>query len=138
VDGEEPNNPDYSSDYEYDVTSQTMDYDPSELPFAGEDYVDTLFPKTDEYEEKLTKFEGKEPRSIKILNKEEDKGDKERNKAIKDTINAKPPSYSYIENIPYINYSEGILSFMWDKNKGKPNYDQKNDNSWLSPYIIKK
>jgi hypothetical protein len=28
--------------------------------------------------------------------------------------------------------------FMWDKNKGKPKYDQKDDNSWLGPYIIKK
>jgi hypothetical protein len=28
--------------------------------------------------------------------------------------------------------------FMWDKRKGKPKYDQKDDNAWLSPYIIKK
>jgi hypothetical protein len=27
---------------------------------------------------------------------------------------------------------------MWDKKKGKPKYDQKDDNSWLGPYIIKK
>ena len=31
-----------------------------------------------------------------------------------------------------------MKSFMWDKNKGKPKYDQKDDNSWLGPYIIKK
>jgi hypothetical protein len=29
-------------------------------------------------------------------------------------------------------------TFMWDKRKGKPKYDQKNNNSWLGPYIIKK
>jgi hypothetical protein len=27
---------------------------------------------------------------------------------------------------------------MWDKKKGKPKYDQKDDNSWLGPYIVKK
>ena len=27
---------------------------------------------------------------------------------------------------------------MWDKRKGKPNYDQNYNNSWLGPYIIKK
>jgi hypothetical protein len=26
---------------------------------------------------------------------------------------------------------------MWDKRKGKPKYDQKDDNAWLGPYIIK-
>jgi hypothetical protein len=28
--------------------------------------------------------------------------------------------------------------FMWDKKKGKPKYDQKDDNTWLGPYIINK
>ena len=27
---------------------------------------------------------------------------------------------------------------MWDKRKGKPRYDQKGNNSWLGPYMIKK
>jgi hypothetical protein len=27
---------------------------------------------------------------------------------------------------------------MWDKRKGKPKYDQKDINSWLGPYIIRK
>ena len=27
---------------------------------------------------------------------------------------------------------------MWDKNKGKPKYDHKNNNFFLGPYIIKK
>jgi hypothetical protein len=27
---------------------------------------------------------------------------------------------------------------MWDKRKGKPKCDKKNDNSWLGPYIITK
>jgi hypothetical protein len=27
---------------------------------------------------------------------------------------------------------------MWDKKKGKPKNDQKNDCAWLGPYIIKK
>ena len=27
---------------------------------------------------------------------------------------------------------------MWDKKKGKPKYDQKDDSSWLCPFIVKK
>jgi hypothetical protein len=27
---------------------------------------------------------------------------------------------------------------MWDKRKGKPKYDQKDDGSWFGPYISKK
>jgi hypothetical protein len=40
------------------------------------------------------------------------KEDKEREEDIKNEVNAKPPSYPYIENISYINYSEGSLVFM--------------------------
>jgi hypothetical protein len=98
-----------------------------------EDSIDMLLPRTDEYKEKLAKFQGKEPGSIQILRKE----DKEHEEAIKRTVKVEPPSYPYIENIPYIKYSEGIVSFMWDKKKGKPKYDQKDDSSWLGPYIIK-
>jgi hypothetical protein len=27
---------------------------------------------------------------------------------------------------------------MWDKRKGKPRYERKDNSSWLGPYIIKK
>jgi hypothetical protein len=27
---------------------------------------------------------------------------------------------------------------MWGKKKGKPKYDQKDDDTWIGPYIIKK
>jgi hypothetical protein len=27
---------------------------------------------------------------------------------------------------------------MWDKKKGKPRYDQKDENSWFGPYNVKK
>jgi hypothetical protein len=70
--------------------------------------------------------------------KKEDNKNKEREEAIKNVVNTGPPSYPYIENIPYINYSEGSLAFMWDKKKGKPKYDQKDDSLRLGPYIIKK
>jgi hypothetical protein len=98
-----------------------------------EDCIDTLLPRTNEYKEKLAKFQGKEPGSIQILKKEDKR--KEREEAIKNAVNTEPPSYPYIENIPYINYSEGSLAFMWDKKKGKPKYDQKDDNSWLGPQV---
>jgi hypothetical protein len=73
--------------------------------------------------------------------KKGDKENKEHEKAIKDVFNIEPPFltlYPYIEDIPYINYSEGSLAFMWDKRKGKPKYYQKDNSSWLGPYIIKK
>jgi hypothetical protein len=55
--------------------------------------------------------------------KKEDKENKEREKTIKDVVNTEPPLYPYIEDIPYINYIEGIIVFMWDKRKGNPKYD---------------
>jgi hypothetical protein len=78
--------------------------------------------RTDEYKEMPVKFQGKELGSIQILMKEDNKG-KEREEPIKNAVKIGPPSYTYIENIPYINYSEGILAFMWDKKKGKLKYD---------------
>jgi hypothetical protein len=98
-----------------------------------EDCIDTLLSRTNEYKEKLAKLQGKELGSINILNKEEDKTDKECEK-----VNEKPPSYHYIENIPYIKFIEGSLQLMWDKRKGKPKYDEKSDVLWLGPYIVKK
>jgi hypothetical protein len=53
------------------------------------------------------------------------KEDKEHEEAIKREVNAKPPSYPYIEHIPYINYNEGIIVFMWDKKKGKTKYTRR-------------
>jgi hypothetical protein len=120
----DPNSPDYTSECDFDVPHQIIEYDPWDLPFAQEDCIDTLLPRTNEYKEKLVKFQGKEPGSIQIL-KKEDKENKEREKSIKDAVNTEPPSYPYIEDIPYINYNEGSLAFMWDKRKGKPKYDQK-------------
>jgi hypothetical protein len=46
-----------------------------------------LLPKTDKYKENLAEFQGKEIGSIKILKKEEDKKDKELEKAIKNVVN---------------------------------------------------
>jgi hypothetical protein len=133
----DPNNPDYTSECDFDVPRQITEYDPWNLPFSQEECIDTLLPRTNEYKEKLAKFQGKEPGSIRIL-KKQDKENKERENAIKDAVNIEAPSYPYIEDIPYINYNEGSLAFIWDKRKGKPKYDQKDNKSWLGPYIIKK
>jgi hypothetical protein len=70
-----------------------------------EDFIDTLLPRINEYKQKLAKFQGKDSGFIKILKKEEDKRDKEREKVIKDMVNAEPPS------LPYINFSEGCWSY---------------------------
>jgi hypothetical protein len=77
-----------------------------------EKYINMLLQRTNEYKDKLANFQGKGLGSIQILKKE----DKEHEEAIKNAVNTGPPSYPYIENIPYINYSEGSLAFMWDKN----------------------
>jgi hypothetical protein len=39
--------------------------------------MDALLPRTNEYKEKITKFQGKEPGSIQIINKHEVMKDKE-------------------------------------------------------------
>jgi hypothetical protein len=53
-------------------------------------------------------------------------------------VKEKPPSQPCIENIPYINFNEGIIALMWDKKKGKTKYDKGNEVLWLGPYIAKK
>jgi hypothetical protein len=51
-------------------------------------------------------------------------------------VKEKPPSQPCIENIPYINFNEGIIAIMWDKKKGKAKYDKGNEVLWLGPYIV--
>jgi hypothetical protein len=68
------NDPDYSSEDDFDEVPDTIEYDPRDLPFMQEDCIDALLPRTNEYKDKLAKFQGKEPGSIKILKKEEMKG----------------------------------------------------------------
>jgi hypothetical protein len=102
-----------------------------------EDWIDTLLPRKYEYKEKFAKFQGKELGSIHIL-KKQDKISKEHEEAIINAVNMEPPSYPYIKNIPYINYNEESLTFMGDKRKENPKYDQKDGNAWIGTYIIKK
>jgi glutaredoxin len=79
-----------------------------------EDSIDMLIPRSCQYKEKLAKYQGKDPGYIQILKKE----DEEREEIIKNMVNAETPSYPYIDNIPYVNFSEVILAHMWDKRKG--------------------
>jgi hypothetical protein len=60
----DPNGPDHVSECDYDVLPRIIEYDPYGLPFMQENFIDMLLPRTDEYKEKLTKYQGKEPRSI--------------------------------------------------------------------------
>jgi len=115
------------------VGPSIIEYDPQDLPFSQEDCVDTLLRKIDEYKEKLEISQGKDLGSIKILKKDED-----REQAIKDMVKDGPPSQPYIQNIPYVNFNEGILVLMWDKRQGKPKYNKKSEVLWLGPYIINK
>jgi hypothetical protein len=118
----DPNHPNYHSDCEYDVPPYIIEYDPLDFPFAREDCIDTLLPINDKYKEDLAKYQGKDPGSIEILKKDE-----EREKAIKDMVKEKPPSQPYIEDIPYVNFTKGKLALMWDKRKENPKYDNKSE-----------
>jgi hypothetical protein len=50
----------------------------------------------------------------------------------------KPPKKPYNEDLPYVDFDEGSLALMWDKKRGEPKYDERNEMLWLGPYIIKK
>jgi hypothetical protein len=69
--------PNRINENEFDEGRFPIEYDLHDLPFMQEDSIDALRPRTQEYKEKLAKFQGKEPGSIKILKREKDKGDRE-------------------------------------------------------------
>jgi hypothetical protein len=77
----DPSSHDYTSEDEFDEVSDTIEYDPWDLPFMQEDYIDMILTRTNKYNENIAKFQGKEPGSIQILNKEDNK-DKGREEAI--------------------------------------------------------
>jgi hypothetical protein len=93
------------------------------------DAVEIFLQWTDK--KKVARYHNKEPESIHIIQREDEKS----KKIIKDTIHTKPP---YDENTPCTDFNEGTLVLKWDKKKGKPRYEQKENNSWLGPYIIRK
>jgi hypothetical protein len=134
----DPNHPNYHSDCEYDVAPHIIEYDPSDFPFAQEDCIDTLLPKTDKYKEKLAKYQGKDPGPSKYSRKMKIRKIKSEKKLSRDMVKAGPPTQPYIEDIPYVEFDEGSLALMWDKRKGKPKYDKKSEVLWLGPYIVNK
>jgi hypothetical protein len=62
----DPDGPDYVSECDYDVPTQSIEYDPSELPFMQEDSIDVLLPWIDEYKEKLDNYHGRRKGLSKI------------------------------------------------------------------------
>jgi hypothetical protein len=72
----DPNGPNYTSECEFYEVPETIEYDPKVLPFMQEDCISKLLPRTNEYKEKFGNFQGKEPKSLQILKKEDNK-DKE-------------------------------------------------------------
>jgi len=74
--------PDYSSEDDFDEVLNTIEYDPQDLPFMQEDCIVSLLPRTNKYKDELLKFKGKEPGSINISKKESDGGDKGHHKAL--------------------------------------------------------
>jgi hypothetical protein len=53
------------------------DHDWTTYHFSQEDCIDTLFPKTNKYKERLARYQGKDPGSVKILKKDADMRDQE-------------------------------------------------------------
>jgi hypothetical protein len=80
---------------------------------------------------KTAKYHGKDLGSIHIVQE----GNEKCEEIVKETVHIEPP---YDENTPSINFNEGNLVLMWDTRKGKPRHDQKDNNSWLFPYIMRK
>jgi hypothetical protein len=78
-----------------------------------------------------TQYNGKKVVPIHVMQGE----DKKHEEIIKETVHTEPP---HDENTPCINLNEGICVIMWDKRKGKPKYHEKENNSWLGPYITRK
>jgi hypothetical protein len=80
----DPSGLDYTSEDEFDEVLEKIEYNLKDFPFMQEYSIDMLLPRTIEYKEKLAKFQGKEPGSIQIMNKE----DEECEEAIKRMVNA--------------------------------------------------
>jgi hypothetical protein len=121
--------PNYVSEHYYDMFLQVFEYDPSKLPFIHEDSIKMFLPWTDK--KKISKYHGKEMGSIHVMQEEDEKHEE----IVKNIVHIEPP---HIENTPCIDFNEGSLSLIWEKIKGKPRYAQKDKNSRLGPYIIKK
>jgi hypothetical protein len=119
--------PNYVSEHYYDMPPQVIEYDPSELPFMKEDSIEMFLPWIDKT--KNTKYHGKELGSIHIMQEKDEK----HGEIIKGTIHIEIPCD---KNTPCIDFNEGSILLMWDKREGNPKYDQKDNNSWLGPYII--
>jgi len=77
-----------------------------------------LLLRTNKYKENLAIFQGKEQGSIKILQKYESKKFTEKEKFIKDMIKVQPFEKPCIEDLPYVDFDEGILALMWHKKRG--------------------
>jgi hypothetical protein len=82
------------------------------------------------YKKKIEKYHGKELGSIHVMHEEDEKHEE----IVKKTVHIEPP---HIENTPCIDFDEVTLALMWNKRKENPRYNQKDNNSWLGPYIIK-
>jgi hypothetical protein len=91
--------PDYSSECDYDILLKTIEYGPSKIHFMQDESIDMLLPWIDQYKNKLSKYHGKEPSSIQILKK----GDEKHQEIIKDVVDIEPP---HDKNTPCINFNE--------------------------------
>jgi hypothetical protein len=117
----DPSGPDYVSEHDYDVPPQIIEYDPSELPFMQEDSIEMFLPWTNEYKEKLVKYHGKEPGSIQILKKEDEKHEE----TIKEMVNIEPRSYPYTESTPASISMKEVLCSCGTRERASPSMPRK-------------
>jgi hypothetical protein len=131
------NGTDATSDDEFDRVSNEPPYDASELPFANEEAFEVLFPRTNKYDKGLVRHYDKDVGEVKILQNDEQTQQTNKQQIIKSIQEVAPPPELYIEDDPHIEYGEGNLVLLWDKKRGEPNYDPKDEILWVGPFIVK-
>jgi hypothetical protein len=122
---------------DFDIVSHEPPYDPSELPFVSEESFEVLFPKNDKYKEALAQHQDKEVGDVKLLKRGESIKQEEGEQVFKNTMDVIPPYEPFNEDILYPEYLEGSLVLVWDKRRGLPSFDPKDEVLWAGPCVVK-
>jgi hypothetical protein len=126
-----------ASDDEFDKISNDPPYHESEIPFENKEEFEVLFPRMNKYDKGLVGYYDKDVDEVKILQNDEQTQHTNKQQIIKIIQEVSPPPDLYIEDYPHIEYGEGSLVLLWDKKRGQPIYDPKDEILWVGPFIVK-
>jgi hypothetical protein len=126
------------------IMESLPEFSPNDMPFATkEDFNQIQWPKREEYQQLLDKYEGKEVGTVKMLNKGES------NILIRPSQQAvftaeyhPPPSAQYTKVVQETTkfrtkeYIEGDTVWMWDAKKGEPTNVKGSTQFWLGPFRV--